>query len=117
MNNSIIEKVEAEIAVSEAKEDKKKRIVEKLKYILVGIIILTELIVLCGQLYNRFIPNIQYQEALSHYNEGRIKEALIMFEKLGEYKNSEYYCNIILGNNNQIFGSTAIVYIILGYIF
>ena len=41
--------------------------------------------------------------------------------KLNKQKRKLYYTcqklNIILGNNNQIFGSTAIVYIILGYIF
>lgn len=99
MANSIIDKVEAEIEVSEAKLDKKKRIIEILKYFVIGIVILAEIIVLSNQIYDRFVPNNQYKEAVSLYNESKFEEALPIFEKLGNHRNSEYYYDLICREN------------------
>lgn len=99
MENSIIDKVEAEIVVEEAKAEKKKNIISKLKYALVILIVFAEAVTLGVLAYNRFIPKMQYEKAVAAYEEGNIKDALLAFEKLGDYQNSEYYYNTICNEN------------------
>ena len=99
MENSIIDKVEAEIVAEETKLEKKKNIISKLKYALVILVVIAEAITLGVLVYNRFVPKMQYEDAIAAYKEGNVKEALLSFEKLGDYKNSEYYYNTICNAN------------------
>lgn len=99
MAKSIINKVEAEIEVAEAKAERKSKVIEKIKYIIVAILLLAEAITLGVQIYNRFVPNAEYKEAVALYEQGDKKEALLKFEKLGDLKNSEYYCTLIYSEN------------------
>ena len=99
MAKSIINKVEAEIEVAEAKVESKKKVMSKIKYIFVALILLAEVVTLGVQVYNRYVPNGEYKEAVALYEQGDKKGALLKFEKLGDLKNSEYYCNLIYSEN------------------
>lgn len=99
MAKSIINKVEAEIEVAEAKAESKNKLISKIKYIIVAIILIAEAITLGVQVYNRYVPNAEYKEAVALYEQGDKKGALLKFEKLGDLKNSEYYCNVIYSEN------------------
>ncbi len=99
MENSIIDKVEAEIVVEEAKVEKKKKIISGLKYALVILVLVAEAVSLGVLVYNRFIPKMQYEDAIAAYEEGNYKDALLTFEKLGDYQSSEYYYNTICNDN------------------
>ena len=99
MAKSIINKVEAEIEVAEAKVESKKKVMSKIKYIFVALILLAEAVTLGVQVYNRYVPNGEYKEAVALYEQGDKKGALLKFEKLGDLKNSEYYCNLIYSEN------------------
>lgn len=95
---SIISKVEADIKTEENRIEKNDKTKSKIKYILVALLLLAEASVLGGQMYNRFVPNQKYKAAVALMESDK-KEALLKFEELGDYKNSEYYCNIIYDEN------------------
>ncbi|MBR5479501.1 MAG: hypothetical protein IKU84_04930 [Clostridia bacterium] len=103
MGNSIIDKIDAEIAAEEAKKEKRDQTVGKAKsivaYVFVALFLLAEAITLGIQVYNRYVPATQYKEAVALYDAGSEEEALRIFEKLGDLNNSEYYCNMIYSKN------------------
>ncbi len=99
MKKSIIDKVEAEIEVSEAKNENQKKLKAIIIYIVVALVLLGEATVLGSQVYNRYVPKSQYKSAIASYEAGEMKDALITFEKLGDYQNSEYYCDLIYSEN------------------
>lgn len=92
---SFIEKVEADLEVKEQKAVEKNKGVEKAKYILVGVLLglwLIGLLVLTGL---RYIPNLQYVEAVKDLDNGNFREAVVTFEKMDGYGSSEYYLEMI----------------------
>ncbi len=99
MAKSIISKVEDEIVAEEARADRKKKTIGKIKYIIVLLVILVEAVVLGVQLYDRYVPNSQYREAIALMEEGKTKDALLIFEKLDDFKNSRYYCDTVYAEN------------------
>jgi hypothetical protein len=92
---SYIEKVEADLAIKEEKAYEKGKGAEKAKYIFVGILLglwLVGLLVLTGY---RYIPNMQYAEAVKALENGDFRDAAIAFEKLEGHGSSEYYLETI----------------------
>lgn len=95
---SIISKVESDIKTEENRIEKNDKTKSKIKYIFVALLLLAGASVLGGQMYNRFVPNQKYKAAVALMESDK-KEALLKFEELGDYKNSEYYCSIIYDEN------------------
>lgn len=88
---SYIEKVEADLIDKEQKADEKSKQAEKIKYILIGVLLgvwLIGLLVLTGF---RYIPNRQYVSAIKEFENGNLKEAASAFEKMDGLGSSEYY--------------------------
>lgn len=62
---SIISKVEADIKTEENRIEKSDKRKNKVKYIIVALLLLAEASVLGGQMYNRFVPNQKYKTAVT----------------------------------------------------
>lgn len=92
---SLIDKVEAELAIKEQKLDENNKRMEKVKYALIGICLglcVVLLLVLTGM---RYIPKEQYRKALQTLEAGDYKGAAVALEKLDGYGSSEYHLETI----------------------
>ena len=92
---SLIEKVEADLAVEEEKVEQRNKWIEKAKYVAVGVVLglcFIWLLVLTGQ---RYIPIQQYTKALQMMEAGDYKNAAQALDKLDGYGSSEYQLETI----------------------
>lgn len=98
---SYLEKVEADLIAKEQKVEEQNKGAEKVKFILVGVLLglwFVGLLVLTGF---RYIPNGQYVKAIQQLENGNFKEAALAFEKLDGRGSSEYYLDIIYAQHPQ----------------
>lgn len=88
---SVIEKVEADLAVKEEKEDRKRKNTEKAKYVLFGVLLGLWFVGLLAFAGFRYVQNSMYVGAVKNLEDEKYKEAVATFEKLGNYGSTEYY--------------------------
>lgn len=100
-SKSLIEQIESDLVVEEAKAEKKNQGKEKGKYIFIGILLCLCFVGLAVMVGFRYLPKMQYNEAIKLVEEEKYKEATSKLNKISEYGNASFLLESIYTHHPQ----------------